>query len=117
MIGPQAKRHSNGVSLADQLWPALFTAIYMYVFSVGLLAFEKRTLSKYRPGPEVIFFMLNSAEHEVILLINVKMLTIVGNLTFISMVNATSERLKARQVFVCRYFSFSEQLKFRAQLS
>ena len=35
-----------------------------------------------------------------ILLINVKMTTIVGILTFISMINTTSERLKARNFFV-----------------
>ena len=48
-----------------------------------------------RPSREVIklFFMLNSAEQEIILLINVKMPTIVGILTFISMINTTSERL------------------------
>ena len=52
-----------------------------------------------------------------ILLINVKMPTIVGILTFISMINAISERLKARN-FICRYFSFyDEQLKFSTQLS
>ena len=45
-----------------------------------------------------------------ILLINVKMPTIVGILTFISMINTTSERLKARNFFICRYFSFYEQL-------
>ena len=38
-----------------------------------------------------------------ILLINVKMPTIVGILTFISMINTTSERLKVRNVFICRY--------------
>ena len=52
-----------------------------------------------------------------ILLINVKMPTIVGILTFINMINTTSERLKSRNFFICRYFSFYEQLKFRAQLS
>ena len=52
-----------------------------------------------------------------ILLINVKMPTIVGILTFISMINTTSEKLKAINFFICRYFSFYEQLKFRAQLS
>ena len=52
-----------------------------------------------------------------ILLINVKMPTIVDILTFISMINTTSERLKARNFFICRYFSFYEQLKFHAQLS
>ena len=41
-----------------------------------------------------------------ILLINVKMPTIVGILTFISLINATSERLKARNLFICQYFSF-----------
>ena len=55
---------------------------------------------------------------EFIMLINVKMPTIVGILTFISMINTTSERLKARNFFICRYFSsFYEQDKFRAQLS
>ena len=51
-----------------------------------------------------------------ILLINVKMPTIVDILTFISMINTTSERLKARNFYICRYFSFDEQLKFCAQL-
>ena len=52
-----------------------------------------------------------------ILLINVKIPTIVGILTFISMINTISERLKARHFFICRYFSFYEQLKFHAQFS
>ena len=43
--------------------------------------------------------------------------TIVGILTFISMINTTSERLQARHFFICQYFSFYEQLKFRAHLS
>ena len=61
------------------------------------------------------FSMLNSAEHEIyILLINVKMPIIVGILTFISMINTTSERHRARNIFICRYFSVYEQLKFRA---
>ena len=42
--------------------------------------------------------------------------TIVGILTFISMINSTSERLKARN-FICQYFSFYQPLKFCAQLS
>ena len=52
-----------------------------------------------------------------ILLINVEMPTIVGILTFISMMNTTSERLKARNFFICLCFSVYEQLKFHAQLS
>ena len=51
-----------------------------------------------------------------IMLINVKMPTIVGILSFISMIYTTSERLKARNFFICRYFSFYKQLKFRAHL-
>ena len=38
-------------------------------------------------------------------------------LTFISKINTTSERLKARNFFICQYFSFYEQLKLCAQLS
>ena len=52
-----------------------------------------------------------------IMLINVKMPTIVGILTFISMINTTSESLKVRKVFIFQHFSFPGQLKFHAQLS
>ena len=45
------------------------------------------------------FFMLNSAEQEIIMFINIKMPTIVGILTFISMINTTSKNLKAFKVF------------------
>ena len=71
------------------------------------------------PGPEVIklFSCSTQLSTKFILLINVKMPTIVGILTFISMINTTYERLKARNFFVCWYFSFNKQLKFRAQLS
>ena len=73
----------------------------------------------FKPGPEVIklFSYSTQLSTKCILLINVKMPTIVGILTFISMINTTSERLKGRNFFICRYFSVYEQLKFRAQLS
>ena len=70
-------------------------------------------------GPEVIklFPCSTQLSTKFILLINVKIPTIVGILSFISMINTTSERLKARNFFNCRYFNFYEQLKFRAKLS
>ena len=73
----------------------------------------------FQPDPEVIklFPCSTQLSKKFILLINVKMPTIVGILTFISMINTTSERLKARNLFICRCFSFYEQLIFRAQLS
>ena len=52
-----------------------------------------------------------------IMLINVKMPTIVGILTFICMINTTAEWLKARKVFISQFFSINERLKFHAQLS
>ena len=68
--------------------------------------------------PEVIklFLCLTQLSTKFILLINVKMPTIVGILTFISMINIASERLKARNFFICLYFSLYDRLKFRAQL-
>ena len=71
------------------------------------------------PGPEVIKLLPCSTQlsTKFILLINVKMPTIVGILTFLSMINTSSEGRKARSVFFCRYFSCYDQLKFRAQLS
>ena len=75
--------------------------------------------SSEESGPEVIqlFTCSTQLSMKIILLINVKMPTIVDILTFISVINTTSERLKARHFFSCRYFSFYEQLKFRVQLS
>ena len=66
--------------------------------------------------------MLNSTEHESYPAHNVKMLTIkmptiAVILTFISIINTASERIETRNFFICRYFRFYEQLKFRAQLS
>ena len=71
------------------------------------------------PDPEVInhFSCSTQLSTKLILLINVTMPTIVGILTFISMINITSESLKSTNFFICRYFSVYEQLKFRAQLS
>ena len=73
----------------------------------------------YEPGPEVIkkFPCSTQLSTKFLLLINVKMPTIVGILTFISLINTPSDRLKARKFFICRYFSFYEHLKFRAHVS
>ena len=59
-------------------------------------------------APRVINFFPYSTQlsTKFILLINVKMPTIVDILTFISMINTTSERLKAINFFSCRYISF-----------
>ena len=52
-----------------------------------------------------------------ILLINVKMPTTVGILTFISRINTASESFKARKSFIFYNFTLYEPLKFHAQLS
>ena len=61
------------------------------------------------------------------MLINVKMPTIVGILTFISRINVgiltfissinTSDSFKARNIIIFQHFNFYEQLKFHAQMS
>ena len=48
--------------------------------------------------------MLNSTEHEIILLINVKMPTIVGILTFMSSITPTSKNFEARKIVVYHHF-------------
>ena len=48
-----------------------------------------------------------------ILLMNVKMSTVVDILTFISMINTKSERLKARKFLICRYFTFYVELSMK----
>ena len=49
--------------------------------------------------------------------IHVKMPTIVGILTFISMINTACESLKARKVFNFQHFCLYEQFEFHAQFS
>ena len=72
-------------------------------------------LSKTLTWPEVIkpFSMLNLAKHKIYLAHKLKQ-TIVGILTFDSLINTTAQRLKAINFFFYQYFSFYEQLKFRA---
>ena len=69
--------------------------------------------------PEVIKLLSCSTQlgTKFTLLINFKIPTSVGTLTFIRIINTTSEGLKARNFFICRYFSFYERMKLPAQLS
>ena len=69
-----------------------------------------------RPRGYKTFSCSTQLSTKFILLINVEMPTFVGILTFISMINTTSERLRARNFFICQCFSFYEQIKFHAQL-
>ena len=73
----------------------------------------------YKTGPEVIKLCPCSTQlsTKFILLINVKMPTIVGILTFISRINTSYESLKAINTYLFQRFSFYEQLKLYAQLS
>ena len=62
---------------------------------------------KVTQSPEVIklFSCSTQLSTKFILLINVKMPTIVVILTIIIMPNTTYDRLKARNFFICHYFS------------
>ena len=64
--------------------PKLYT-ILAFPCAIGLKN-DVVSFKQPNPGPEVkkTFFMLNSTEHEIFLLINVKMPTTVGILTFMS---------------------------------
>ena len=82
-------------------------------FFVSILFLQSSDYSnRERASPEVIklFQCSTQLSMKFILLINVKMPTIVGILTLISMINTTSEGLKAINFFICRFFSFYEQL-------
>ena len=61
------------------------------------------------------FSTLTHLNMEFSLLINVKMPTIVGILTFISRTN-TSLIFRARKIFIIQHLIFYEQLTFYAQL-
>ena len=74
-------------------------------FLVSFFIFAIILLRKRDPRLKT-FFMLHSTEHEMFMLIDVKMPTIVGILTFISMINITFENLKARKVYIFQHFRF-----------
>ena len=71
------------------------------------------------PGPDVIkdFSCSTQLSMNFILLINVKIPTTVGILTFIRRINTASDSLKSCTIYVYLHVSFYEQLKFHAQLS
>ena len=68
------------------------------------------------PGPEVIklFSYSTQLSTKFILLINVKMPTVVGILTFICRINTISEGFKARKIVIFHHFTFYEHLKFHS---
>ena len=59
-------------------------------------------------GPEVVrlFSCSTQVSMKFILLINVKMPTVVGILTFISRINTTSESFKQDKICILQYFTF-----------
>ena len=63
------------------------------------------------------FFMPNSIENEFYLIINVRMPTINGILTFISRKKAFSAYLSLKKVEFLYFFFTYEHLKFHAQFS
>ena len=69
-----------------------------------------------RPRGYKTFCILRSNECGFIMLINVKMPTIVGIFTIMSMVTTASESLKTRNGFTFQYCYFFEQFKLYAQL-
>ena len=74
------------------------------------LSFDLLETTKTGPYNIKLFLCSTQLTSKFILLINVKLPTIVGILTFISMINTTTERLNARNFFNCPYFNFYEQL-------
>ena len=72
-----------------------------------------RTLNIIGQDQALMLYKNNSCSTKLsmkfILLMNVK---IVGILTLISMINTTSERLKERNFFICRHFTFYVHLLF-----
>ena len=72
-----------------------------------------------RSGLEVIqpFSCSTLLSMKFILLINVKMPTFVGILTFMSWINTASESFKTRYIIIFQHFSFNKQWIFHDQLS
>ena len=96
------------------IWTQFYLALDHLIFKVmgflsrksDFVALELKRHSLARPRGYKTFSCSTQLSMKFILLLNVKMPTIVGILTFISKINTISEWLKARNFFICRYFSF-----------
>ena len=80
---------------------------------------SKSLMLKHVTRPEVIklFSCSTQLSTKFIQLVNVKMPTIVGILTFISRISTISEGFKASKVVIFHHFTFYKHLKFHTQLS
>ena len=67
-----------------------------------------------RPETIKLFSCSSQLSMKFILLINVKMPTIVGFLTFIRRINTTSESSEVKKIIIYQHFSFCEALIFHA---
>ena len=74
--------------------------------------FKKNLREAVLSDPEAIQLFSYSTQQNTkfILLINVKMSTVVGILTFISRINTTPERLQARNFFIYQYFLYPNEV-------
>ena len=68
--------------------------------------------SNYKMLKTKYFLAFKCSDVVFIMLINIKMSTNVGILTFISMIIATYESLEEKQVFIFQLYSFYEQLEY-----
>ena len=99
--------HRNYIVDHGKSWNCVFKFLWepwwdiKHKLTHSLKLFCERKLMQKNSGFEVIKLFPCSTQ-----LINVTMLTTVGILTLINMINTTSERLKARNYFICLYFSF-----------
>ena len=82
--------------------------VFLVTFLVWHFFAEEERILLERPGPEVIKLFSCSTQLSItfIEIINVKMPTMVGILTIISMINTTSESLKARKVCIFSILDF-----------
>ena len=92
--------HANGMSKI-RTYTCFQEKIQLVKFKTITIKALKES-SEHRHGPEVIKLSPCSTQlsMKLILLINVKMPTIVGILTFISRLNTTPESSKARNIYI-----------------
>ena len=90
---------------------------FFFFLKVAFVTMANRHILKCKPGPEVINHFSCSAQLRLkfILLINVKMPTIVGNLTFISKINYMFWQSLHEISTNFGHFSNCEQFEFHAQ--
>ena len=111
-VFPQNRVYNSMADVFYQMVDCILQIFLHFFFRFTIMS----VLICFKKNVFYIFTCSTQVSMKFILLINVKMPTIVGILTFISRINTTPESFKSRNAFIFQGFNFYELLKSQKTL-